>query len=57
LAFRDPSPNQYLSVYGSIPLFPRRGAPERQGFWLVLAFCLVLIAIGYAVPRRFRIPP
>ncbi len=37
---------------GGVPL-----GQEREGFWLVLGFCLVLTAISYAVLRRFRILP
>jgi zinc transporter len=32
-------------------------AQEREGFWLVLGFCAVLIAISYTMLRRFRILP
>ncbi|MES2292261.1 MAG: CorA family divalent cation transporter [Pseudomonadota bacterium] len=32
-------------------------AQTPEGFWLVLGFCVVLIAISYAVLRRFRILP
>jgi zinc transporter len=32
-------------------------AEEPEGFWMVLGFCVVLIAISYAVLRRFRILP
>ncbi len=32
-------------------------AVAREGFWLALGFCLVLIAISYLVLRRFRILP
>jgi zinc transporter len=32
-------------------------AQAREGFWLVLGFCAVLIAISYTVLRRFRILP
>jgi hypothetical protein len=39
------------------PAFPRQGAPEREGFRLVLGFRLGLLAISYAGLRRFRIPP
>ena len=32
-------------------------ANDREGFWAVLAFCALLIAVSYAVLRRFRILP
>lgn len=32
-------------------------AQDREGFWLVLGFCVMLIAISYTVLRRFRILP
>jgi zinc transporter len=32
-------------------------AQAHEGFWLVLGFCVVLIAISYVVLRRFRILP
>jgi Mg2+ and Co2+ transporter CorA len=32
-------------------------AQTPEGFWLALVFCVVLIAISYAVLRRFRILP
>jgi len=32
-------------------------AQTPEGFWLALGFCVVLIAISYAVLRRFRILP
>ncbi len=32
-------------------------AQAREGFWLVLGFCVVLIGISYTVLRRFRILP
>ncbi|HVV26851.1 MAG TPA: CorA family divalent cation transporter [Rhizomicrobium sp.] len=32
-------------------------AQDREGFWAVLGFCVILIAVSYAVLRRFRILP
>jgi zinc transporter len=32
-------------------------ATGKEGFWAVLAFCALLIAVSYAVLRRFRILP
>ncbi len=32
-------------------------ATGREGFWAVLGFCVLLIAVSYAVLRRFRILP
>ena len=32
-------------------------ATDKEGFWAVLGFCVLLIAVSYAVLRRFRILP
>jgi len=32
-------------------------ATDKEGFWAVLGFCVILIGVSYAVLRRFRILP